>query len=119
MLKSDSISGPLLTEKPMEPNISIILYILWLIGWIFPELKSLGGKDVSIFSFSNFCLRILFSILLFLLFNCNSKKDLKILVKDSQTPMGLNAQGLKEMSKRGVYKSLINALNGIHKRLNK
>ena len=49
----------------------------------------------------------------------NSKKDLKILVKDSQTPMGLNAQGLKEMSKRGVYKSLINALNGIHKRLNK
>ena len=49
----------------------------------------------------------------------NSKKDLKILVKDSQTPKGLNEQGLKEMNKKGVYKSLINTLNNIHKRLNK
>ena len=49
----------------------------------------------------------------------NSKKDLKILVKESQTPKGLNEQGLKEMSKKGVYKSLINTLNNIHKRLNK
>mgnify|MGYP001264415769 CR=1 FL=1 len=49
----------------------------------------------------------------------NSKKDLKILVKDSQTPKGLNAQGLREMSKRSVYKSVINTLNSIHKRLNK
>ena len=32
---------------------------------------------------------------------------------------GLNEQGLKEMSKRGVYKSVINTLNSIHKRLNK
>ena len=49
----------------------------------------------------------------------NSKKGLKYLVKDSQTPKGLNEQGLKEMSKKGVYKSLISTLNSIHKRLNK
>tara|TARA_Y100001935_G_scaffold113144_1_gene93772 strand:- start:199 stop:966 length:768 start_codon:yes stop_codon:yes gene_type:complete len=49
----------------------------------------------------------------------NSKKDLKILVKESQTPKGLNEQGLKEMSKKGVYKSLISTLNSIHKRLSK
>ena len=49
----------------------------------------------------------------------NSKKELKYLVKESQTPKGLNEQGLKEMTKKGVYKSLINTLNNIHKRLNK
>ena len=49
----------------------------------------------------------------------NSKKDLKFLVKESQTPKGLNEQGLKEMSRKGVYKSVINTLNSIHKRLNK
>ena len=49
----------------------------------------------------------------------NSKKDLKYLVKESQTPRGLNEQGLKEMNKKGVYTSVINTLNSIHKRLNK
>ena len=49
----------------------------------------------------------------------NSKKELKYLVKESQTPKGLNEQGLKEMSKNGVYKSLISTLNSIYKRLNK
>ena len=49
----------------------------------------------------------------------NSKKELKYLVKDSQTPKGLNEQGLRIMSKKGVYKSVINTLNSIHKRLNK
>ena len=49
----------------------------------------------------------------------NSKKDLRHLVKESQTPKGLNEQGLKEMSKRGAYKSVVNALNKIYKRLNK
>ena len=49
----------------------------------------------------------------------NSKKDLKFLVKESQTPKGLNEQGLKEMSKKGVYKSVISTLNNIYKRLNK
>ena len=49
----------------------------------------------------------------------NSKKELKFLVKESQTPKGLNEQGLKEMNKKGVYKSVINTLNLIHKRLNK
>jgi len=49
----------------------------------------------------------------------NSKKKLKYLVKESQTPKGLNEQGLKEMSKKGVYKSLIGTLNSIHKRLKK
>ena len=49
----------------------------------------------------------------------NSKKDLKFLVKESQTPKGLNEQGLKEMAKKGVYKSVIKTLNSIQKRLNK
>jgi len=49
----------------------------------------------------------------------NSNKDLKLLVKDSQTPKGLNEQGLKEMSKNKVYKSIISTLNSIHKRLDK
>ena len=47
----------------------------------------------------------------------NSKKDLKLLVKESQTPKGLNEQGLKVMKKKDVYKSLINTLDNIHKRL--
>ena len=49
----------------------------------------------------------------------NSKKDLKFLVKESQTPKGLNEQALKEMSKTGTYKSVINTLNSIYKKLNK
>jgi pyrroline-5-carboxylate reductase len=49
----------------------------------------------------------------------NSKKDLKHLVKDSQTPKGLNEQGVKELTKAGFYKSLEKTLNSIHKRLNK
>ena len=49
----------------------------------------------------------------------NSKKDLKHLVRESQTPKGLNEQGLKEMAKKNVYKSIVNTLDGIHKRLNK
>ena len=49
----------------------------------------------------------------------NSKKDLKYLVKESQTPRGLNEQGVKELSKAGFYKSLEKTLNIIHKRLNK
>ena len=49
----------------------------------------------------------------------NSKKDLKYLVKDSQTSRGLNEQGLREMKKQGVYKSIVNTLNSIYKRLNK
>jgi pyrroline-5-carboxylate reductase len=49
----------------------------------------------------------------------NSKKDLKYLVKDSQTPKGLNEQGVKELSKEGFYKSVEKTLNNIHKRLNK
>jgi pyrroline-5-carboxylate reductase len=49
----------------------------------------------------------------------NSNKDLKILVKDSQTPKGLNEQGLNEMIKKDVYKSVASTLDGIYKRLNK
>ena len=41
----------------------------------------------------------------------NSNKDLKYLVKESQTPKGLNQQGLNTMSKKGVYKSVVNTLN--------
>ena len=49
----------------------------------------------------------------------NSKKELKYLVQESQTPKGLNEQGLKVMTKKGVYKSVVSTLNSIHKRLNK
>jgi len=49
----------------------------------------------------------------------NSNKDLKLLVKDSQTPKGLNEQGLKEMIKKDVYKSITSTLNKIYKRLDK
>ena len=49
----------------------------------------------------------------------NSHKDLKHLVKESQTPKGLNEQGVNELTKAGFYKSLEKTLNSIHKRLNK
>ncbi len=49
----------------------------------------------------------------------NSKKDLKYLVKESQTPKGLNEQALKDMSRKKFYKSIIETLNNVHKRLNK
>ena len=49
----------------------------------------------------------------------NSKENLKFLVKESQTPKGLNEQGVKELSKAGFYKSLEKTLNSIHQRLNK
>ena len=49
----------------------------------------------------------------------NSKKDLKYLVKESQTPKGLNEQGVKELRKAGFYRSTEKTLNSILKRLNK
>ncbi len=49
----------------------------------------------------------------------NSNKDLKYLVKESQTPRGLNEQGVKELRKSGFYKSTEKTLNSILKRLNK
>ena len=49
----------------------------------------------------------------------NSKRDLKILVKDSQTPKGLNEQGVNELKKAGFYKATNKTLNSILKRLNK
>ena len=49
----------------------------------------------------------------------NSKKQLKYLVANSQTPGGLNEQGVKELRKSGFYKSLEKSLNSILKRLNK
>ena len=49
----------------------------------------------------------------------NSKKNLKYLVKESQTPRGLNEQGVKELRKYGFYRSTEKTLNSILKRLNK
>ena len=49
----------------------------------------------------------------------NSKEKLKDLVKESQTPKGLNEQAVRELTKAGFYKSLEKTLNSIHKRLNK
>ena len=49
----------------------------------------------------------------------NSSKDLKYLVKESQTPRGLNEQGVKELRRAGFYRSTEKTLNSILKRLNK
>ncbi len=49
----------------------------------------------------------------------NSNKDLKHLVKESQTPRGLNQQGVKELRKAGFYRATEKTLNSILKRLNK
>ena len=49
----------------------------------------------------------------------NSNENLKNLVKESQTPKGLNEQGVKELTKAGFYRSLEKTLNSIHRRLNK
>jgi|TARA_B110000037_G_scaffold214559_1_gene270631 pyrroline-5-carboxylate reductase len=49
----------------------------------------------------------------------NSNKDLKYLVKESQTPNGLNEQGVRELTTSGFYKKLEKALNSLHKRLEK
>ena len=49
----------------------------------------------------------------------NSAKHLKHLVKDSQTPGGLNEQAVKQLRKAGFYRSLEKSLNSILKRLNK
>jgi len=49
----------------------------------------------------------------------NSVKHLKHLVKDSQTPGGLNEQAVKQLRKAGFYRSLEKSLNSILNRLNK
>ena len=49
----------------------------------------------------------------------NSSKDLRILIKNSQTPGGLNEQALKQLKRSGFYKLLNNTANSIHKRLKK
>jgi len=49
----------------------------------------------------------------------HSKRDLKFLVQDSQTPKGLNEQGVKELKKAGFYRIAEKTLNSILKRLNK
>ena len=49
----------------------------------------------------------------------NSGKDLSILVKNSQTPGGLNEQGVKLFKKFKFYKSTDKTLNDILKRLKK
>ena len=49
----------------------------------------------------------------------NSKKDLKMLVKNSQTSKGLNEQAVNELRKSGFYKSLIKTTNSVLKRLTK
>ena len=49
----------------------------------------------------------------------NSKLNLKHLVKESQTPKGLNEQGVKELTKAKFYNSIEKTLNSIHKRLSK
>ena len=45
--------------------------------------------------------------------------DLKVLVKNSQTPKGLNEQAVKELRKLGFYKSLNKTANSVLNRLKK
>ena len=49
----------------------------------------------------------------------HSKKHLKFFVAESQTPGGLNWQGVNELRKSGYYKSLEKTINKILKRLHK
>ena len=49
----------------------------------------------------------------------NSNKNMKKFVAESQTPGGLNWQGVNQLRKAGYYKSLQNSLNDLLKRLNK
>ena len=49
----------------------------------------------------------------------NSNKNLKKFVLDSQTPGGLNWQGVNQLRNAGYYKSLQASLNNLLKRLNK
>ena len=49
----------------------------------------------------------------------NSNKDLKILVRNSQTPKGLNEQAVKELRKLGFYRSLNKTANSVLNRLKK
>ena len=49
----------------------------------------------------------------------NSKKDLKNLIKNSQTPGGLNEQALNKLIKLGFYKLLNKTANNVLKRLKK
>jgi pyrroline-5-carboxylate reductase len=49
----------------------------------------------------------------------NANKNLKLLIKESQTPKGLNQQGLEEMTRKNVYKSVTSTLNSIYQRLDK
>ncbi len=49
----------------------------------------------------------------------NANKPLKNFVAESQTPGGLNWQGVNELRKAGYYKSLEKSLNNILKRVNK
>lgn len=46
-----------------------------------------------------------------------SKKDLNLLVKNSQTPKGLNEQSLRFLKKEGYYKKINTSLDKIYKRL--
>ena len=49
----------------------------------------------------------------------NSNKNLKKFVLDSQSPGGLNWQGVNQLRKAGYYKSFQSSLNNLLKRLNK
>ncbi len=49
----------------------------------------------------------------------NSIRDLKILVKNSQTPKGLNEQAVNELKKLGFFKSLNKTANSVLSRLKK
>tara|TARA_B100000427_G_scaffold201282_1_gene167270 strand:- start:911 stop:1681 length:771 start_codon:yes stop_codon:yes gene_type:complete len=51
--------------------------------------------------------------------SANSNKPLKNFVAESQTPGGLNWQGVNELRKSGYYKSMERSVNNILKRLNK
>ena len=49
----------------------------------------------------------------------NSKRDLKILIKNSQTPGGLNEQAVNKLRKLGFYKLLNKTANNVLERLKK
>ena len=79
-------------------------------GVTYRMFKALAKKKINIEVISTSEIKI--SVLI-------NKKNLKKLVKESQTPGGLNEQAIKDLRKAGFYRLLEKTSNRIIKRLNK
>ena len=88
------------------------------ISQVMPEINSLTYRGYKV---QDLCEKCIFEEVAYLVLNGElpKSKDLKKFVLDSQTPGGLNWQGVNELRKSGYFKSLEKSVNNILKRLNK